>query len=81
MGCPDFDYVADAKKRREVIYTTYQNALARGDKNVYYLDSETFFGDTDRELCTIDRVHPNDLGFYRMAAVVEPVLRQIFDIQ
>jgi hypothetical protein len=81
MGCPDFDYVADAKKRREVIYTTYQNALARGDKNVYYLDSETFFGDTDRELCTIDRVHPNDLGFYRMAAVVEPVLRQMLDIK
>ena len=37
MGCPDFDYVADAKKRREVIYTTYQNALARGDKTFIIL--------------------------------------------
>ena len=40
-----------------------------------------FFGDEDVEQCTIDRVHPNDLGFYRMASVVEPVLREIFDIR
>lgn len=25
------------------------------------------FGDNDRENCTVDGVHPNDLGFYRMA--------------
>ncbi len=81
MGRPDFDYTADAKERREVILNTYQNALARGDKNVYYLDSEEFFGTVDREQCTIDRVHPNDLGFYRMADVVEPMLRRMLGIQ
>ena len=36
---------------------------------------ETFFGDSDRELCTIDRVHLSDLGFAKMAAVVEPVIK------
>ena len=81
MGRPDFDYGNNAEERREVIYTTYRNAIANGDKNVYYIDSETFFGDVDREQCTIDRVHPNDLGFYRMASVVEPVLRAVFDIK
>ena len=81
MGRPDFDYTSDAKERREVIRTTYENAVARGDKNVYYLDSESFFGSEDREQCTIDRVHPNDLGFYRMATVVEPMLRQMLEIK
>lgn len=81
MGRPDFDYDPNAANRREVIHKTYQNALSRGDRNVYYLDSETFFGNTDREQCTVDRVHPNDLGFYRMAGVIEPVLRRILDVK
>ena len=81
MGRPDFDYAADARERREIIFSTYKNALARGDQNVYYLDSEEFFGTVDREQCTVDRVHPNDLGFYRMAEVVEPVLRQMLNIK
>ena len=81
MGRPDFDCTHDAAERREIIHATYQNALARGDKNVYYVDSQSFFGDVDREQCTVDRIHPNDLGFYRMAAAVEPMLRQILGIQ
>ena len=81
MGRPDFDYAADARERRDIIFSTYKNALARGDQNVYYLDSEEFFGTVDREQCTVDRVHPNDLGFYRMAEVVEPVLRQMLNIK
>ncbi|MBQ8551546.1 MAG: hypothetical protein IJ428_01895 [Clostridia bacterium] len=50
-----------------MIRATYNNAVAAGDKNVYFIDGETFFGDTDREFCTNDRIHPNDLGLYRMA--------------
>jgi len=79
MTKPDFDYSPANARRREVIYKTYQNALARGDKKVWFLDGETFFGDTDRHLCTIDTCHPNDLGFYRMAHVIEPVLKDMLD--
>ncbi|MBQ2709949.1 MAG: hypothetical protein IJF67_16870, partial [Clostridia bacterium] len=66
-------------RRRAVIRKTYDNAVARGDKNVWFIDGESFFGDIDRELCTCDRCHPNDLGFYRMAAVVEPVVKAILE--
>jgi hypothetical protein len=53
---------------------TYENAVNRGDKNVYFLDGETFYGDLDRDLCTVDGIHPNDLGFYRMATAIKPLL-------
>ena len=79
MTKPDFDYDPDADRRRTVIRRTYENALASGDENVYFLDGELFFGETERELCSVDRCHPNDLGFYRMAAVVEPVLRRMIE--
>lgn len=81
MTKPDFDYDKNAAQRRAVIYDTYKNAVDAGDKNVYFLDGESFFGNEDRELCTVDCCHPNDLGFYRMASVVEPVLREIFNIK
>lgn len=30
-----------------------------------------------RQCCTVDGVHPNDLGAYRMARAVLPVLKEI----
>lgn len=65
--------------RREAVRQTYLNAVASGDENVWFIDGETFFGKEDRELCTLDRCHPNDLGMYRMAKVYEPVLREILE--
>ena len=58
-------------------YSGYENAVAAGDTLVRFLDGETFYGDVDRELCSIDGVHPNDLGFYRMAAAIRPVLEEL----
>ena len=34
---------------------------------MYFIDGEELFGDEDRDNCTVDGCHPNDLGFYRMA--------------
>jgi len=51
---------------REVLYATYQKAFERGEK-VYYVDGYSLFDGEDREECTMDLVHPNDLGMYRMA--------------
>lgn len=79
MTRPAERYGEDEKKRREVVRATYQRALDSGDKNVYFIDGETFFGDFDRELCTVDTVHPNDLGFYKMASVIEPVIKSILE--
>lgn len=77
---PDFDNGADKNAvRRAIIRRTYENALAAGDKHVYFIDGETFFGDSDRDLCTVDDCHPNDLGFLRMADAVTPVVRGILE--
>lgn len=58
-------------ERREVIRETYRTAIAEGDKNVYFIDGEELFAGEDRDQCTVDRIHPNDLGFYRMAMRIE----------
>ena len=68
-------YDEDMKARRAVVRETYQKALDAGDRNVYFIDGETFYGETDRNLCAVDNCHPNDLGFFRMASVICPVLK------
>ena len=80
MSKPDFDNgIEENKIRRDIIKRTYENALANGDKNVYFIDGESFFGDTDRSICTVEGCHPTDLGFMRMAEVVYPVLKAILE--
>lgn len=80
MSRPDFDNGKEENiKRREIIRRTYENALASGDKNVYFIDGESFFGDSERSLCTIEGCHPTDLGFMRMAEKVYPVLKSILE--
>ena len=80
MTKPDFDSdIEDSTKRRAIIKRTYENALANGDRNVYFIDGKTYFGDTDRSICTVEGTHPTDLGFMRMAEVVYPVLKSILE--
>ena len=67
------------KSRREVVKATYDAAVAAGDKKVYFIDGETFYGETDRNLCAVDNCHPNDLGFFRMANTIRPVLKEMLD--
>lgn len=69
----------DTDKRFEVIKQTYENAKASGDENVYLIDGRTLFGTVDREACTADGIHPNDLGMFRMAEVIAPVIKTILD--
>lgn len=77
MSRPSFDYGDNAIERRQIVLDTYKNAIDNGDKNVYFADGETFFGEKDRHLCTTDTVHPNDLGAYRMAEKLLPIVKNI----
>ena len=67
------------KKTYNVIYDTYVRAKNEGDENVYFIDGRTLFGTELRELCTVDGTHPNDVGFYRMAKTIYPVLKEILE--
>ncbi len=62
------------KKRRDVIKATYENTLASGDKNVYFIDGADLNVTGD---ATVDGCHPNDLGFYRMAEKIGDAIEKI----
>lgn len=75
---PDFDSANGVdRRRRAIIMETYLNALKRQDENVYFIDGETLFGLENRDCCTVDGCHPNDLGFERMATAIGRVLEKI----
>ena len=65
MTSPDFAF--RDTRRIQAIFTTYQRAKAAGDDCVYFIDGRELFGEEDRMQCTVDGIHPNDLGFYRIA--------------
>lgn len=67
--------------RRSVIYATYEKAQKMGDKNVYFVDGEKFFEGDYYGSCTVDGVHPNDLGFYRMAKILGEVVADVMNLQ
>jgi lysophospholipase L1-like esterase len=75
---PDYDSdPAGNSMRRDVVIETYLSARAAGDRNVYFIDGQSMFGPFDRDACTVDTCHPNDLGFIRMARAVYPVLKKV----
>ncbi len=63
-----------SKERRAVVMNTFMEALAKGDENVYFIDGERLL---PNDGCTVDALHPNDLGFYFMAEAVCATLTQI----
>ena len=70
-----------ALERRDIIRATYEHAIAAGDRHVRFISGETLFGTDpeERSLCTVDRCHPNDLGFFRMYKTIFPVLKEMLE--
>lgn len=64
--------------RKEIIRKTYENAVAAGDKNVYFVDGSTAYDLPGVELCTVDNVHPNDLGFWCIYKNMIPTFEKLF---
>jgi lysophospholipase L1-like esterase len=50
-----------------------------GDKNIYFMNGEDLLGENWDE-CTVDGVHPTDLGFMQMATALSPVISKILNI-
>lgn len=75
MSAPIWSPSGDWKDRRDIVEQTYRNALAAGDKNVYFVDGKALMS-----LCenngTVDNCHPTDLGFYSMARVLAFVIEK-----
>ncbi len=75
MGRPQYKLVGDDLRRKEIVEATYNNAIANGDKNVYYISSAKL-----TELCkgegTVDGAHPTDFGFASIAKALCEVIRE-----
>ncbi|MBE7051932.1 MAG: hypothetical protein E7395_05115 [Ruminococcaceae bacterium] len=75
MSRPRFYLTPEEELRRSIVETTYKNALASGDKNVYFLDGKKLC-----ELCgnegNVDGCHPTDFGFASMAKAVGDVIEK-----
>lgn len=73
---PD-EKINDAIERRKIIMESYIRAIEEGDKNIYFIDGASLFAGYEYDACTVDGCHPNDLGFYRMAQGMFPILKKI----
>jgi len=63
-------------RRRDIVKKTFESAVNSGDENVYFIDGETLWGE-HWDSCTVDCVHPNDLGHFKMAEVIYNVLKNL----
>lgn len=76
LSRPKYFLLDEEKERLETIRTTYENAVAAGDKNVYFISGRELMA----KACdngTVDNTHPNDFGFYSMAEALGDVLEKI----
>ena len=64
----------------KVIRETYENALARGDKNVWFIPGTDLIRDEIGDDWSVDGTHPTDLGFFSMAKAIEPTLKEVIEI-
>ena len=71
----------DIAKRRDIIKASYERAIADGDKNVYFIDGETLLKGEFEESCTIEGIHPNDIGFLRMSRIIGDKLNEIMNLK
>lgn len=69
----------DSTNRRDVVIDTFRAARAEGDELVWYIDGESFFSGPDETECTVDGIHPTDLGMMKMADNVHRVLLRMLN--
>ncbi|MFD0959238.1 SGNH/GDSL hydrolase family protein [Paenibacillus chungangensis] len=50
---------------------------AEGDSNIHFVDGSKLLGDDFASECTVDGIHPTDLGFLRMAQSLAPIIRPL----
>jgi lysophospholipase L1-like esterase len=61
---------------KQVQQETVERFTKEGDANIHFYDGSKLLGD-DFSVCTVDGIHPTDLGFQRMAKSLEPTIREL----
>lgn len=68
----------DRMERKRIATELVRKLNEAGDNRVFFCDGDRLLGERYDE-CTVDGVHPNDLGFTRMAESLIPVISQILE--
>lgn len=68
--------------RRNIIFQTYLNARNRGDEHVKFIDGSRIYYQAEQlgmsaDSCTVDGIHPNDLGFACMAEIFGEAIKEM----
>ncbi len=78
---PDFPDNTSAEARlegRKIQADEVARRVENGDKNLFFFDGANLLGEDYYE-CTVDGIHPTDLGFYRIAEALTPALQVILN--
>jgi hypothetical protein len=83
IAYPDGDFVEPRRERyaraNARLHETYGRLRRGGDKKLIYVSAKGLLGaDTEGP---VDGTHPTDLGFLRMADVIEPALRRALKLR
>ena len=73
---PRYERNNDTERRLKVIEQTYNNAIARGDNNVYLLKGYEMLAPIKNN-GLVDGVHPTSLGFWFMSCAIGNVIEEI----
>ena len=77
MSRPKY-YLSDVLlERNRIIRQTYENALAAGDKNIYFIDGRELLLPEAREYSLVDNTHPSDMGFFGMYSRMLPLMQKL----
>lgn len=72
-GSTNYEEWMQLRDFQKVLVDERRNA---GDKNIHFLDGSTILGE-DYDECTVDGVHPNDLGSMLIADALQAVIAKI----
>lgn len=67
-------------RRRRYIMDNLAKAKAMGDDKVFFVDGQTVFAPFGGDNCTVDGIHPNDLGFYAMGQAYTAEIRKALEV-
>lgn len=77
LSRPRFYLSREDDERARIVRQTYENALKRGDKNVYHIFGKDLLSGFAKNDGTVDNTHPNDLGFASMAEKLCGLIKKI----
>ncbi len=77
LSRPQYYLSPEEQSRKALIRRTYENALAAGDKNVYFIPGDELILPLVRDSALVDNTHPNDSGFVSMAHVLGKLLKEL----